>query len=132
MNNENNGIVKNRVVRVLLLVSGWIFVALAAIGVLLPLVPTTPFLLLAGFCFYKSSPRFYTWLYANRLFGKYLLDYKKNKGVPVKVKAVTLLFLWVSLLVSMYLFPILWLRISLFVIGTGVTIHLLIMKTRKD
>ncbi|MBE0646810.1 MAG: YbaN family protein [Bacteroidales bacterium] len=129
---ENSGIVKNRVLRVLILVSGWILVGMGAIGVILPLIPTTPFLLLAALCFYKSSTRFYNWLYANRVFGKYLLDYKKKKGIPVKVKIGTLLFMWTSLFISVYLVPILWLRFILIAIGTAVTIHLLLIRTKQS
>ncbi len=128
----SNGIVRNRILRLLLLVSGWILVGLAAIGVVLPLVPTTPFLLLAALCFYKSSSRFYSWLYANRIFGKYLLDYKEKKGVPARIKTWTLIFLWVSLFISIYLVNILWIRLALIAIGTAVTLHLLMIRTKKS
>lgn len=130
--NQTDGIVKNRVLRLLLLASGWICVGLGAIGVVLPLVPTTPFLLLAALCFYNSSPRFYNWLYANRFFGKYLLDYKEKKGVPIRVKIGTLLFMWASLAVSVYFVHILWLRILLLAMGAAVTIHLLVIRTKKS
>ncbi|MFC2101972.1 YbaN family protein [Bacteroidota bacterium] len=130
--NQTNGVLKNRVLRLLLLASGWICVALGAIGVVLPLVPTTPFLLLAALCFYKSSPKFYTWLYANRFFGKYLLDYKEKKGVPIRVKIGTLLFMWASLAVSVYFVHILWLRILLLAMGAAVTIHLFAIRTKKS
>jgi len=129
---ENSGIVKIPVLRLLLLVSGWLLVVMALIGIILPLVPTTPLLLLAAICFAKSSARFYNWLYANRIFGKYLLDYKERKGIPAHVKVWSLLFLWISLIVSAYLLPFLWVRILLLVVGTAVTTHLLLIREKRS
>lgn len=132
MGNNGNGIVRNRVLRLLLLVSGWLLVVMALIGIILPLVPTTPLLLLAAICFAKSSARFYNWLYVNRIFGKYLLDYKEKKGIPANVKVWSLLILWISLIVSAFLLPFLWVRILLLVVGTAVTIHLLLIREKKS
>ena len=130
--NSSNGIVKNRFVRILLLIAGWFFISLAIAGAIIPLVPTTPFLLVAAACFFRSSPRFYKWLLNNKLFGKYIRDYKENKGVPVNVKLVALIFLWTSILVSAFiLVPILWLQILLAGIAIAVTIHILLIKTKR-
>jgi uncharacterized protein len=76
--------------RVLFLVLGWAFVALAVLGVLLPLLPTTPFVLLAGSCFIRSSPRAQAWLLNSRWFGPSLRDWHEHRAVrrPVKVVAV--------------------------------------------
>ncbi|MBC8314767.1 MAG: YbaN family protein [Bacteroidales bacterium] len=125
-------IVKNRFVRILLLVSGWFFIGLALAGAIIPLVPTTPFLLIAAACFYRSSSRFYQWLMNNKLFGQYIRDYKEKKGVPLNVKLVTLIFLWSSILVSAFiLVPILWLQILLIAIAVAVTIHIALIKTKR-
>jgi len=130
--NKSNGIVKNRFVRISLLIAGWFFVGLAIIGAILPLVPTTPFLLIAATCFYKSSARFYNWLMNNHVFGKYIRDYKEKKGIPIKVKLLTLLFLWASILVSAFiLVPILWVQILLIGIAIAVTIHIALIKTKQ-
>ena len=125
-------IVKNQFVRILLLMAGWLFVSLAIIGAVLPLVPTTPFLLIAAACFYRSSSRFYQWLMNNKLFGQYIRDYKEKKGVPLNVKLVTLIFLWASILVSAFiLVPILWLQILLIAIAVAVTVHIALIKTKR-
>ncbi len=130
--NSPKGVVKNPVLRYLLLIAGFMFICLALIGIVLPLLPTTPFLLVAAACFYKSSPRFFTWLMTNKFFGKYIRDYKDKKGVPWKVKLSTLILLWASLLVSAFIFvSLLWVKILLLVIGSGVTIHILLIKTKK-
>ena len=130
--NNPSGIVKNRFVRILLLMAGWLFVSLAIVGAVLPLVPTTPFLLIAAACFYRSSSRFYQWLMNNKLFGQYIRDYKEKKGVPLNVKLVTLIFLWSSILVSAFiLVPILWLQILLIAIAVAVTVHIALIKTKR-
>lgn len=130
--NVPDGVLRNPVLRILLLAAGWILVGFALLGIVLPLLPTTPFLLLAAACFYKSSSRFYRWLFSNSYFGNYLQDYKEKKGVPVKVKLGALLFLWTSLFVSVYLIPILWLRLLLMAIGIAVTLHLLMIRTKPS
>jgi len=130
--NNSNGVVKNRFVRILLLMAGWFFVSLAIAGAVLPLVPTTPFLLIAAACFYRSSSRFYQWLMNNKLFGKYIRDYKEKKGVPLNVKLVALIFLWASILVSAFILaPILWLQILLITIAVAVTVHIALIKTKR-
>jgi uncharacterized membrane protein YbaN (DUF454 family) len=129
---NSNGVIKNPVLRYLLLIAGFMFIFLALIGILLPLLPTTPFLLVAAACFYKSSNRFYTWLMTNKFFGKYIRDYKDKKGVPLRVKLGTLLLLWASLILSAFVFvDILWVKILLMGIGAGVTIHILLIRTKK-
>ena len=76
--------------RALYLAAGWAFVALAALGVFLPLLPTTPFVLFASSCFIKSSPRARKWLVESRLFGPFLRDWEEHHAIraPVKVLAV--------------------------------------------
>ena len=76
--------------RILLMAAGWAFVGLAALGAFLPLLPTTPFVLLASSCFIRSSPRARKWLYESRLFGPALRDWEEHRAVrrPVKILAV--------------------------------------------
>ena len=120
--------------RWLLLMAGLLCVGLAAAGTVLPLLPTTPFLLLAAACFARSSEKLHHWLHTNRLFGPYLLAYRNGEGIPLKAKIATLLLLWVSLGASLLLVipPHLWfVRIALALIGAGVTVHILRIKTRR-
>ncbi len=76
----------SRTMRGLLLGAGFLFVGLAALGAVLPLIPTTPFLLLAAACFARSSPRFYRWLLANRLFGALIRQWRATHSIPRKAK----------------------------------------------
>lgn len=136
MEKENAGIPKisnNKFLRILLLVCGFLFTFLAILGAILPLIPTTPFLIVAAACFYRSSERFYNLLMYNRYFGHYLRDYTLGKGIPLRVKIVALLFLWVSALVSVFIFiPYLWLKVLVITITAGVTAHLYMIRTKKS
>lgn len=102
--------------RVALMVLGWIAVVLAALGVVLPLLPTTPFLLLAAWCFARSSPRFHDWLLYRSWFGSYLRHWQDHRALPpgAKWKAVTLILLTFAL--SLWLVKLLWVRILLLAI----------------
>jgi uncharacterized membrane protein YbaN (DUF454 family) len=118
--------------RLALLIAGWFFTVLAFIGFVLPLVPTTPFLLAAAACFYRSSDRFYHWIMDNRYFGHYLREYQSGRGIPMRVKVITLAFTWTSTLVSaLFIAPWLWLKILLIAISLAVTIHLIRIRTHK-
>lgn len=83
--------------RIALIALGWFSVALGVIGIFLPIMPTTCFLLAAAWAFGKSSPRFHAWLMTNRVFGPYLSTYQKHRSVPKLVKAGSLAMLWASI-----------------------------------
>lgn len=113
--------------------AGWFFVGLGLLGAVLPLLPTTPFLLLAAACFARSSQRFYDWLHANSLFGEYLRRYRNGDGLPLRVKMFALFLLWSSLGFSIFLvLPAhrWYLHLVLAGIGVTVSVHVLRIKTR--
>ena len=121
-------------VRHLLTAAGVVCVALALIGIVLPLLPTTPFLLLAAACFARSSPRLDDWLHHNRLFGPYLRAYRDGHGTPLRVKVSIISLLWISITLSaIFAIPSrLWaLRLALVAIALLVSIHVLRIKTRE-
>ncbi|MBU9811193.1 DUF454 family protein [Rahnella sp. C60] len=99
--------------RVLLITLGWLCVVLATLGVVLPLLPTTPFLLLAVWCFARSSPRFHQWLLYRSWFGSYLRHWQTHRALPKGVKPKAIVLIVVSLSVSIYFVPLLWVRILL-------------------
>ncbi len=116
--------------RYVLIASGIISLSLGIIGVFVPLLPTTPFLLLAAACFLRSSDPLYQWLTHHRWFGNYISNYIKYRAVSLKTKVTALSFLWITILSSAVFFTNhLWVRIALIVIVAAVTIHILKLKT---
>ena len=113
----------------LLVAAGFISVGIGVVGVVVPLLPTTPFLLLAAYCFLRGSPRWHAWLLGNRVFGRYIHDYLTQRAVPRRTKIAALVVLWVCLIVSAALVRIWYVAIILAVIGIAVTIHILRLRT---
>lgn len=83
----------NPVLKAFWIIAGTIFVVLGAFGVILPGLPTTPFLILAAACYIRSSQRLYDWLIANKTFGPYLKDYRECKGIPKRAKKIALIMM---------------------------------------
>ncbi|HDP68835.1 MAG TPA: DUF454 domain-containing protein [Candidatus Marinimicrobia bacterium] len=122
--------IKPKVRRLFLRIAGIFSVGLGTLGVFLPLLPTTPFLLLAAACFVRSSPRHYQWLMRHRWFGAYIRNYREKRAIPRKIKIITLSLLWCTLGYSaIFVTERLPVRIGLFLIGAAVTVHILKIKT---
>ena len=123
----------NKIYRSLLLVIGTLSVALGILGIFLPILPTTPFLLLAAYCYARSSERFYQWLLNNRWFGEYIRNYREGRGMPLREKIVTIAVLWLTIgFAVVFAVSAWWGRLVLVGIATGVTIYIIRLKTRKD
>jgi len=115
-----------------LIAAGTVFVILGAIGVVLPILPTTPFLLLAAACYIRSCPRFYRWLINNRILGRYIRDYLSGAGMPLSAKALTIGLLWATIGASViFAVEMTAIRILLLVIAVAVTVHVLAVRTRR-
>lgn len=119
-------------IRYALIGLGFLCVGLALIGVFLPLLPTTPFLLLAAFFFARSSDRFYRWLHTNRWFGSYLSNYRSGRGIPLREKVITIGLLWLVIgLSAAFAVTNGWVRAGLVTIAIAVTAHLVRTKTYR-
>lgn len=116
----------------LLRIAGILCIGLGILGIILPILPTTPFALLAASCFAASSPRLYAWLIRSKHLGPFIENYRHGGGVPKKRKREAILFLWGTLCVSAAIFrqPLVW--GILLLAGSGVTLHLLLIKTAED
>lgn len=122
----------NRAKKALLVAAGSLCIVLAVLGVFLPLLPTTPFLLLASACYVRSSERLHGWLMSNRLLGGYIRNFKERRGIPVRGKVVTVLLLWLPLLYSVYRLDLLWLEILLVLMGLTWSVLIFRMKTLRE
>ena len=120
----------DRLVRWGLILAGTFFVGLAFLAIFIPLLPTTPFLLLAAACYARGSRRFYDWLLNNRLFGKYIKDYIAGRGIPFRTKVLSISLLWLTIGYStLFVMPLFFGKIVLVFIAVTVTIHILKIKT---
>lgn len=121
---------RNRVWRYVLFACGCLSVVLGVIGIFLPVLPTTPFLLLAAACFARSSQRFYLWLVLHPRLGPWVRDYLEGQGIPRKGKVWTLILMWSSISFSIWIVPLLWVRVFMLISAVCVTIYILKQKNR--
>lgn len=116
--------------RLMLIAAGLICVGLGALGILLPGLPTTPFLLLAAYCFARSSEHFHGWLLNHRWFGSYVRNFESGRGMTRPAKATTLLVMWLSFGVTIVLFvPVVWGQASMFLLAVAVSVYILRLPT---
>lgn len=112
--------------------AGMLFVGLGVLGMVLPLLPSTVFFLLAAAAFAHSSERLYTWLMEHKLFGSLIRNYRLYRAIPLRAKITSISLLWVSILYSAFGVITSWpVRALLLAIATAVTIHILTIKTLK-
>ncbi|MFP4249772.1 MAG: YbaN family protein [Armatimonadota bacterium] len=119
-------------VKYALIAAGSVCVAVGAIGIVVPLLPTTPFLLLAAACYVRSSPRFYRWLIGNRVLGAYVRDYLSGAGIPVRTKVFTIAMLWI-VIGSSVIFAVdhTAIRALLLLIAVAVSAHIIAVPTAR-
>ena len=120
---------RHRSVRYALLAIGWLSVLLGVIGIFVPVLPTTPFLLLAAACFVRSSRRFYLWLVHHKHLGPWIRDYLEGNGIPLKGKVYAIGLMWASIGLSCYLVPMPWARAFMLTSAVLVTLYILRQKT---
>jgi hypothetical protein len=117
--------------RRLLIGAGTLCVGLGIIGVFVPILPTTPFLLLAAACYMRSSKRFYQWLINNRIFGAYVRNYIEGRGMPLRIKIFTIVLLWLAISLSIaFGVQNTAIRVVLICVAIGVTIHIYLIKKK--
>lgn len=116
--------------KALLIFLGTVCVGLGVLGMFLPLMPTTVFLLMAAYCYSKSSDKFHIWLLNNRLCGKYIKNYRSGQGITVRQKVTSIGLLWASIGFSIWFINgAFWLTLLLAAIAIGVTIHIFWLRT---
>ncbi|MFD2443018.1 YbaN family protein [Bacillus sp. CGMCC 1.16607] len=109
----------------LLIFLGSLFVILGVIGIVVPLIPTTPFLLLAAFCYARSSERMHRWLLNTKWLGAYIKSFQSGEGIPPKVKYTAILVLWISSSYSIFfIIPLVWVRIVILLIVIYITYYI--------
>lgn len=119
--------------KTLFIAGGGICILLAFIGIFVPVLPTTSFLLLAAYLFTRSSPRALHWLENNRLFGAYIRNYRSGRGMKLGDKIFSIAFLWLGIgLTVIFAVKSVWVQILLIGIAVAVTVHLVWIKTYRS
>jgi len=119
--------------KLLYAILGTVSLCLGILGIFLPLLPTTPFLLLTAALYFKSSPKLYNWLIRHKYFGSYIRNFREHKAMPLKAKILSITLLWITMLNCVFFvvsYP--WLRIILLLIAVGTTYYILSFKTLKS
>jgi len=120
----------SRFIRRVWIGAGTLLVGLGTLGMFLPLLPTTPFLLLAAACYARGSKRFYNWLLSNRWFGNYIKNYRERKALPLRIKAFSIILLWATIGYSaVFAVNAPLVRVLLVGIAIGVTVHITLIRT---
>ncbi|CUU04380.1 hypothetical protein JGI2_01116 [Candidatus Kryptobacter tengchongensis] len=118
--------------RFVLISLGFIFVGLGILGAFLPVLPTTPFLLLAAACFARSSKKFYNWLLNHKVFGSYIKNYREQRAITLRGKIISLSVMWLVMgYTAFFAVSNILVSIIIILIGLGVTKHILSLKTIK-
>ena len=128
-----------KLIKALWFIAGTICLVLGAIGIVLPILPTTPFLLAAAACYYKSSERMHKWLLNNKWFGEYIRNYKQGRGLPLKTKISALTVLWLTIGISAvfllnHLLPeslLLPMQVTMIAVAIAVSFHIIRLPTYK-
>lgn len=116
--------------KLLLIILGSISIGLGVIGIFLPIMPTTIFLIIGSWCYVRSSEQLYNWLQNHEILGIYLRA-AKNKSMPLRAKVITLVLLWASLIFSVSIVSQLWVQVILLATGVGVTFFITRLKTLR-
>lgn len=123
----------NKFVKTLLIIAGWFFVGLGIIGIFLPVMPTTAFLILAAACFAKSSEKFYNKLLNNKYLGKYIRDYLEHRSMPLRAKIIAIIMINTVIGYSAFFaVETAWVKVLLVIIAVSLTIYLISIKTIRE
>lgn len=119
--------------RIFLIILGSVSLALGLLGVFLPVLPTTPFLLLSAAVWVKASPCLYEWLLNHKLFGEYIRNFREHKAIPLHAKIISVVLLWATMSYCIFVIASdkLWLQIVLVTLATAVTWHILSYATLR-
>ncbi len=119
--------------KIIYITLGAVALGLGVAGIFLPVLPTTPFLLLTAALWCRASPRLYDWLLNHRYLGTYIRNYREHRAITLRAKIVSVTLLWATILLSAFLaVEAWWLRGVLIVIAAAVTWHILSFRTLKN
>lgn len=126
-------VISEKVKRAIYVLAGTMLLVIGAVGVVIPVLPTTPFLLLSAACYMRGSERLHNWMLNNRVFGEFIRNYREGKGISFKDKFLTLLLLWFTIGFSiLFVIEMPLLKGLLFLIAFVVSAHIILLPTNKQ
>jgi hypothetical protein len=124
---------KDKILSKILIIFGSFFLVIGIIGIFLPILPTTPFLLLTAACYARGSEKFYNWLINHKLFGNYIKNYLEGRGISLYTKIFTILVLWITICFSTFIIITnILIQLIMIIIAIIVTIHIFTIRTMKN
>ncbi|MDR3250216.1 MAG: YbaN family protein [Tannerella sp.] len=118
--------------KIFFIILGTVSLALGIIGIFVPLLPTTPFLLLSAALYFKGSKRLYDWLLNHKYLGAYIRNFREYRAIPLRAKIISVSLLWLTIGYCIIFMGLhIWIRIILGCVAIGVTWHILSFKTLK-
>lgn len=118
--------------KVIYIIIGSLALGLGLLGMFLPLLPTTPFLLLSAAMYFKGSERLYNWLLSRKIIGEYIRQFRETKAIPLHAKIISVTMIWLTILYCIFfVLDKIYLQILLFVIALSVSVHILRYKTLR-
>jgi len=116
----------------LLIILGSICLALGVIGIFLPLLPTTPFLLLAAALYFRSSEKLYQWLIQQKHLGSYIRNFREYRAIPLRAKIISVSMVWITLIYcTITISEQIWVKSLFIILAISITWHILSYKTLK-
>lgn len=116
----------------LLIILGSLSLALGIIGIFLPVLPTTPFLLLSAALYVRSSEKLYLWLINQKHLGTYIRNFREHKAIPLRAKAVSISMIWITLIYcAIAISDTIWIKTLFIALAIAITCHILSYKTLK-
>ncbi len=119
--------------RIFLIIVGCVSLVLGILGMFLPLLPTTPFLLLSAAAWVKASPALYQWLLNHKVFGEYIRNFREHRAIPLRAKIVSVSLVWLT--IGYCIFAVVdewwWAQVLMTLLAIGISWHILSFKTLK-
>ena len=115
--------------KIILIITGTITLGLGIIGIILPIIPTTPFLLISSYCYVRSSKKLNQWLLNHRILGKYIYNYVEKKAIPKRAKITAIILICISIPITLIIINKIIVTIILPIIATLVIVYILRLKT---
>jgi uncharacterized membrane protein YbaN (DUF454 family) len=118
--------------KIFLIIVGSVSLVLGVLGIFLPMLPTTPFLLLSAAAWVKASPSLYNWLLNHKVLGEYIRNFREHRAIPLRAKIISISMIWITLTYcTITISDSIWIKFLFITLAISITWHILSYKTLK-